>query len=152
MRASYGNIDVVAPSSAPMFVIVALPVALIVRAPGPRYSAIALVAPATGSAAATIRITPFGAVHPESAPARYTAMWRGYSTSHGRPAITSTASAPPTPTAQAPRPPAFGVWESVPMMSSPGNAYCSRTTWWMMPAPGPQNPAPYLAAADLRKS
>jgi len=41
----------------------------------------------------------------------------------------------------------LGVCESVPMMSSPGKAYCSSTTWWMMPAPGPQNPAPYLAAA-----
>ena len=47
-------------------------------------------------------------------------MCRGYSTSHGSPAITSTASAPPTPTAHAPRPPAFGVCESVPMMSAPG--------------------------------
>ena len=36
MRSSYGNIEVVAPSSAPMLVIVALPVALIVRAPGPK--------------------------------------------------------------------------------------------------------------------
>ena len=26
------------------------------------------------------------------------------------------------------------------------------TTWWMMPAPGPQKPAPNFAAADLRKS
>jgi hypothetical protein len=34
-RSSHGNIDVVAPSSAPMLVIVALPVALMVRAPGP---------------------------------------------------------------------------------------------------------------------
>src|SRR5207302_1435647 len=76
-------------------------------------------------------------------------MCFGYSTSQGNPAMTSTASAPPTPTEQAPRPPAFGVCESVPMISSPGKAYCSSTTWWMMPAPGPQKPKPYLAAADL---
>ena len=50
---STGNIDVVAPSSAPMFVIVALPVALIVRAPGPMYSTIALVPPETVSLPAT---------------------------------------------------------------------------------------------------
>ena len=43
MCSSAGNIEVVAPSSAPMLVIVALPVALIVRAPGPMYSTIALV-------------------------------------------------------------------------------------------------------------
>ena len=34
--------------------------------------------------------------------------------------MTSTASAPPTPTAQAPRPPALGVCESVPMISCAG--------------------------------
>ena len=32
-----------------------------------------------------------------------------------------------------PRPPAFGVWLSVPIIIPPGNAYCSSTTWWMMP-------------------
>ena len=53
MRSSNGNIDVVAPSSAPMLVIVALPVALIVLAPGPMYSTIAFVPPATVSWPAT---------------------------------------------------------------------------------------------------
>ena len=42
---------------------------------------------------------------------------RGWSVSQGRSTITSTASAPPTPMASIPRPPAFGVWESVPMSS-----------------------------------
>ena len=42
--------------------------------------------------------------------------------SHGKPAITSTASAPPTPHANMPRPPAFGVWESVPIIMPPGKA------------------------------
>ena len=32
-----------------------------------------------------------------------------------------------------PSPPAFGVWLSVPIIIPPGNAYCSSTTWWMMP-------------------
>jgi len=32
------------------------------------------------------------------------------------------ASAPPTPEANMPRPPAFGVWESVPSIMPPGNA------------------------------
>jgi hypothetical protein len=40
----------------------------------------------------------------------------------GQPAITSTASAPPTPTAIMPSPPAFGVCESVPIIIPPGNA------------------------------
>ena len=51
IRSSAGNIEVVAPSSAPMLVMVALPVALSVRAPGPMYSTIALVPPATPSCA-----------------------------------------------------------------------------------------------------
>ena len=50
--------------------------------------------------------------------------------------MTSTASAPPTPMATMPRPPAFGVWLSVPIIIPPGKAYCSSTTWWMMPEPG----------------
>ena len=53
MCSSAGNIEVVAPSSAPILVIVALPVALIVRAPGPIYSTIALVPPETVSCPAT---------------------------------------------------------------------------------------------------
>ena len=53
MCASAGNMEVVAPSSAPMLVMVALPVALIVRAPGPMYSTMAFVAPATVSRPAT---------------------------------------------------------------------------------------------------
>ena len=53
VRSSAGKIDVVAPSSAPILVMVALPVALIVRAPGPMYSTIAFVPPATVSCPAT---------------------------------------------------------------------------------------------------
>ena len=135
-----------------MLQIVALPVALIVRAPGPMYSMIELVPPDTVSWPATHRMTSLGAVQPLSLPVRYTAMRRGWRSSHGSPAIVSTASAPPTPTAHAPAPPAFGVCESVPMIMWAGKAYCSITTWWMMPAPGPQKPAPNFAAADLRKS
>ena len=48
MRWSYGNIEVVAPSSAPILVMVALPVALIERTPGPKYSMMALVPPDDG--------------------------------------------------------------------------------------------------------
>ena len=40
----------------------------------------------------------------------------------GRPAITSPASAPPTPIANPPNPPPLGVCESVPMIKQPGNA------------------------------
>ena len=49
-------------------------------------------------------------------------MTRGDFTSHGNPAITSTASAPPTPMATMPSPPALGVSLSVPIIIPPGNA------------------------------
>ena len=71
---------------------------------------------------------------------------------NGQPAITSTASAPPTPIATMPRPPAFGVWLSVPIIIPPGNAYCSSTTWWMIPDPGFQKPMPYFAETVRRNS
>jgi hypothetical protein len=70
---------------------------------------------------------------------------------YGQPAMTSTASAPPTPIAIMPRPPALGVWLSVPIIIPPGKAYCSSTTWWMIPEPGFQNPMPYLADTVRRK-
>lgn len=46
----------------------------------------------------------------------------GTFSSHGAPTITSTASAPPTPMAAMPSPPALGVWESVPTIMPPGKA------------------------------
>ena len=42
--------------------------------------------------------------------------------------------------------------ESVPIIIPPGKAYCSSTTWWMMPLPGFQKPMPYLAETLDRKS
>ena len=46
----------------------------------------------------------------------------GQRTLKGKPVITSTASAPPTPIAIMPSPPAFGVWLSVPIIMPPGKA------------------------------
>jgi len=46
----------------------------------------------------------------------------GHFSSQGMFAITSTASAPPTPIQRHPKPPPFGVCESVPIISRPGNA------------------------------
>jgi hypothetical protein len=67
MRASKGKIEVVAPSSAPMFVIVPLPVQLIDATPGPKYSITRLVPPLTVRISHTLRITSFGDVQPERA-------------------------------------------------------------------------------------
>ena len=55
---------------------------------------------------------------------------------NGQPAITSTASAPPTPIATMPRPPALGVWLSVPIIIPPGNAYLLEHDLVDDPGPG----------------
>ena len=112
----------VAPISAPMFVTVALPVVDSDFVPSPKYSTIAPVPPLTVRVPATFRMTSLADVHPESFPFRWTPMSFGSRTPQGRPAITSAASAPPTPIAIMPSPPAFGVWLSVPIIMPPGNA------------------------------
>ena len=105
-----------------MLHIVALPVALKLLAPSPKYSTIAPVPPLTVSISATFRITSLGAVQPLSLPVNLTPISFGNFSSHGISAITSTASAPPTPIATIPNPPAFGVCESVPIIIPPGKA------------------------------
>ena len=71
---------------------------------------------------ATLRITSLGAVHPFNFPVSFTPINFGNFSSHGMSAITSTASAPPTPIASIPSPPALTVCESVPIIIPPGNA------------------------------
>src|SRR6476660_10202982 len=109
MRASYGEIEHVAPVSAPMLQIVAVPVAEMDSVPGPKYSTMAPVPPLTVRIPATLRITSLSAAQPDSVPVRRTPMTFGARVLNGHPAITSTASAPPTPIATIPRPPALGV-------------------------------------------
>ena len=105
-----------------MLQIVALPVQEIVAQPSPKNSTIAFVPPLTVRMLHSLRMTSFGAVQPCKAPVSLTPIFVGYFTSHGKPLITSTASAPPTPEAIMPRPPAFGVCESVPIIMLPGKA------------------------------
>ena len=88
---------------------VPLPVHDIDFAPGPKYSIIEPVPPFTERIPATLSITSFGAVHPFNFPVNFTPINLGNFNSHGIPAITSTASAPPTPIASIPRPPALTV-------------------------------------------
>ncbi len=101
---------------------VPLPVALIVSAPGPKYSTILFVPPLTVSRPQRYRITSLADAQPLNLPVRRTPINFGWRTSQGNPAITSPASAPPTPIAKPPNPPPFGVCESVPMINEPGNA------------------------------
>ena len=105
-----------------MLQMVALPVAEMVSAPGPKYSTMAPVPPVTVSMRATSRMTSLGDDQPESRPVSRTPMTFGQRTLNGKPVITSTASAPPTPMATMPRPPALGVWLSVPIIIPPGKA------------------------------
>src|SRR3989338_10585141 len=108
MRSSNGKTDVVAPTSAPMLVIVAFPVQLIERVPGPKNSMIASVPPLVVRMPQSFKMTSFGEAQPPSVPVRRTPISLGHFTSHGRPAMTSEASAPPTPIASIPRPLALG--------------------------------------------
>ena len=101
---------------------VPLPVQESALAPGPKYSIIQPVPPLTVRIPATFNITSFADVHPFNSPVNLTPIILGNFNSHGIPAITSTASAPPTPIAIIPNPPAFTVWESVPIIIPPGNA------------------------------
>ena len=61
-----GKIDVVAPTSAPMLAIVALPVQEMESTPGPKYSITAFVPPLTVRMPASLRMTSLGAVQPFS--------------------------------------------------------------------------------------
>ena len=112
----------VAPISAPMLQIVPLPVAEMDSAPGPKYSTIAPVPPLTVRISATLRMTSLGELQPDRRPVSFTPISFGTLRFHGMPTMTSTASAPPTPMATMPRPPALGVWLSVPIIIPPGKA------------------------------
>merc|ERR1719162_1429769 len=71
---------------------------------------------------ATLRMTSLGEHHSLRRPLSSTPITLGAFSSHGRPAITSTTSAPPTPMAHVPSPPALGVCESEPIIRPPGKA------------------------------
>ena len=109
MESSYPKVEVVAPISAPMLQIVPFPVHDMLIAPSPKYSTIAPVPPFTVRISATFRITSFGAVQPFNFPVNLTPISFGNFNSQDIPDITSTASAPPTPIANIPKPPAFTV-------------------------------------------
>mmetsp|Transcript_20803 Transcript_20803/g.64509 ORF Transcript_20803/g.64509 Transcript_20803/m.64509 type:complete len:213 (+) Transcript_20803:1377-2015(+) len=121
-RSHSGKTEVVAPISAPMLVMVAIPVAEMDSTPSPKYSTMAPVPPDTVRMSATLRMTSLGEVQPPSAPVSLTPITLGALSSHAMSAMTSTASAPPTPIAHMPMPPAFGVWLSVPIIRPPGKA------------------------------
>ena len=99
----------VAPISAPMLQMVPFPVQEIDFAPSPKYSTIQPVPPLTVKIPATFKITSLAEVQPFNVPVNFIPISFGNLSSQGIPAITSTASAPPTPIATMPSPPAFTV-------------------------------------------
>ena len=105
-----------------MLQIVPLPVQDMLSAPGPKYSTMAPVPPLTVKIPATLSITSLADVQPLISPVSFTPINFGNLNSQGIPAMTSTASAPPTPIATMPSPPAFTLWLSVPIIIPPGNA------------------------------
>ena len=92
-----------------MLQIVPFPVPERDSAPSPKYSTMQPVPPFTVKIPATFRITSFAEVHPLILPVNLTPISFGIFSSQAIPAITSTASAPPTPIATIPKPPALTV-------------------------------------------
>src|SRR5690606_41601295 len=99
-----------------MLQIVPLPVQEMLCAPSPKYSTTQPVPPFTVSLPATHNIISLGVAQPFNLPFRCTPISFGILSSHGKPAITSQASAPPTPIAIIPKPPALGLLYSVPII------------------------------------
>jgi hypothetical protein len=129
----------VEPISADILHTVAIAVAPSVAAPGPKNSRILPLPPETVGRPAMCRImskgsdqdsttvcgplafdSPFVLVQPLRGPVSFTPIVFGHWSSHGKEVIASTASASPTPIPNMPKPPAFGVCESVPMINPPG--------------------------------
>ena len=105
-----------------MLQMVALPVAESVSAPSPKNSITWFVPPFVVRMVVSFRITSLGEDQPESLPVSLTPMSFGIVSSQSMPMRPSTRSAPPTPIASMPRPPAVGVWESVTSMRPPGKS------------------------------
>ena len=77
--------------------------------PSPKYSIILPVPPSTVKIPASFNIISFDEVQLFNFPVSFTPIIPGQFTSHKESVITSTASAPPTPIATIPKPPALGV-------------------------------------------
>ena len=124
---SLGNTLVVAPVSVPILVIVALSGTLRVLTPGPKYSSTLPTPPLTSILRRTSSITSFAETQSESFPVSFIPTILGYFILYGIPAMATATSRPPAPIANAPIPPAVGVWLSEPISVLPGQA--NRSKW-----------------------
>ena len=133
-----------------MLVIVARSGTERVATPGPQYSSTFPTPPLTSIRRSSSRTTSFAETHGESLPVRRTATTFGVLRRNGWPAIAQATSRPPAPRANAPAPPAVGVWLSLPISVRPGRANRSRWSWWQMPLPGREKTTPYFPATVRR--
>lgn len=127
--ASLGKMLVVTPSSAPMFVIVALCGTERVLTPGPKYSATQPTFPFVVRMLSSFRITSFAATHGFNFPVSFMPTTLGQVKKKGPPAIAAATSIPPAPIASIPIPPPVGVCESLPRRVFSGLPKRSRWTW-----------------------
>ena len=133
---SEGKMEVVAPSSAPMLVMVARSGTVRVLAPSPPYSIILPTPPFTLSFCSTARITSLAETQGESSPVSSTFVMLGMLMWYSPPPMATATSMPPAPKASMPMPPPVGVWLSEPIRVLPGAPKRSKCTWWQMPLPG----------------
>ncbi len=136
MRSSEGKTEVVAPSSAPMLVMVPRCGTLREATPSPKYSKILPTPPLTVRRRRSSRMMSLAATQGWSSPVRCTPTTLGIITLKGPPAMATATSRPPAPMASMAAPPEVGVWLSEPRRVSPGELKRSRCTWWQMPLPG----------------
>src|SRR3989338_2536921 len=126
VTSSLGNKEVVAPSSAPIFVIVALSGTERLFTPSPPYSITLPTPPFTVILLNSSNITSFAETHGFSFPFSFTSTTFGYVRLKGPPPIATATSSPPAPIAIMQRPPHVGVWLSEPSIVCPGTPNLSR--------------------------
>ena len=123
---SDGNIEVVAPVSVPMFVMVPLSGTESVFIPGPVYSNTLDLAPFTPILRKTSRITSLAETKFGRLPVRKTFTTCGIFNLNDSPAIAAATSNPPAPIEMLATPPPVGVWLSLPNRVLPGRAKRSK--------------------------
>ena len=149
-RSSAGKMEVVAPISAPILVMVARSETVRVRAPGPTYSNTFPRPPLIPTRRSISRITSLALQPGFKCPTRFTFTTLGMVRRMGTPVIAVATSIPPTPMHSIPMEPPWGVWLSPPMESFPGAPNLATWTAWQIPLPGLETCTPYRLATDCR--
>ena len=112
--------EVVAPSSAPMFVMVALSGTDRALIPSPPHSIMAPTPPFTDRIPRISKLISFAVTKGFRLPVRFTLYIFGIVIWYAPPAMATATSSPPAPMASIPIPPPVGVWLSEPIKVFPG--------------------------------